>query len=170
MSDRQLRIIAATCLVAGSVLGILGTFVPPPMRGLLWALDGFALVVAAALLAMDFYRKGHDVAAAGFIVFAIGQGLVVSGAGMDPADVVSPFAAGAGLWAAGVALVSAPPVMPFLVRILGFITAVLFAIFALQVFAGNPLTSLSTPLPFLAYPFLVATLICWAWLIVRRPA
>ena len=170
MSDRQLRIIAATCLVAGSVLGVIGTFVQPPTRGLLWALDGFALVVAAALLAGDFYRKGHDVAAAGFIVFAIGQGLVVSGAAMDPADVVSSFAAGAGLWAAGIALVSAPPLMPLLVRVLGFITAVLLATFALLVFSGNPLTSLSTPLPALAYPFLVATLICWAWLLVRRSA
>jgi hypothetical protein len=170
MSDRQLRIIAATCLVAGSILGVIGTFVQPPTRGLLWALDGFALVVAAALLAVDFFRKGHDLAAAGFIVFAIGQGLIVSGAAMDPADVVSPFAAGAGLWAVGIALVSTPAVMPFLVRIFGFITAVLFAIFALQVFAGNPLTSLSTPLPSLAYPFLVATLICWAWQLVRRSA
>lgn len=170
MNTRSLRIIAAICFVSGSVLGILGTFVQPPMRGLLWALDGFALVVAAALLAVDFFRKGHDVAAAGFIVFAIGQGLVVSGAAMDPADVVSSFAAGAGLWAAGIALVSAPALMPFLVRILGFITAVLFAIFALQVFSGTPLTSLSTPLPFFAYPFLVATLICWAWLLVRRSA
>jgi hypothetical protein len=83
--------------------------------------------------------------------------------------VVSAFAAGAGLWAAGIALISVPAMMPFLVRILGAITAMLFAIFALRVFSGTPLTSLSTPLPSLAYPFLGATLFCWAWLLVRAP-
>ncbi|HTL25812.1 MAG TPA: hypothetical protein VL280_04310 [Burkholderiales bacterium] len=169
MNDRNLRIIAAIGLVAGTVLGIAGTFTQPPTRGFLWALDGFALIVASALLVVHHHRQERDLMAAGFIVFAIGQGLIVSGAGMDPGDVVSPFAAGAGLWACGIALVSAPAVMPFLVRILGFITAVLFAIFALRVFSGTPLTSLSTPLPSLAYPFLGATLFCWAWLLVRGP-
>jgi hypothetical protein len=53
--------------------------------------------------------------------------------------------------------------MPPLVRILGFVVAVLFALHAIMVFSGHPLTSLSTPLPALAYPFLVAALLCWAW-------
>jgi hypothetical protein len=111
--------------------------------------------------------RGHDLVAAGFLVFAAGQGLILSGAAMDPADTVSPFAAGAGLWAAGLTLISVPRVLPLLVRILGLIAAVLFAIFALQVFSGNPLTSLSTPLPLFAYPFLVVTLLCWAWVYFR---
>ena len=162
MSDRTLRVMAAGGLAAGSVLGLVGSFTAPPLRGLLWAFDGTALVVATALLAILHSREGHELAAAGFIVFAIGQGLILSGAAMDPGDVVSSFAGGAALWAAGVALVSAPKVMPPLVRIFGFITAVLFAVHALIVFSGHPLSSLSTPLPALAYPFLVATLLCWA--------
>jgi hypothetical protein len=32
-----------------------------------------------------------------------------------------------------------------------------------QVFAGRPLTPLSVPLPFFAYPFLAVTLFGWAW-------
>jgi hypothetical protein len=34
---------------------------------------------------------------------------------------------------------------------------------ALQIFMGRPLTALSRPLPFFAYPFLAATLVGWAW-------
>ena len=167
MSDRTLRVIAASGLAVGSVLGLVGSFTAPPLRGLLWALDGTSLVVATALLATLHFRQGHDLAAGGFVVFAIGQGLILSGAAMDPGDVVSSFAAGAALWAAGAALVSAPKVMPPLVRILGLVVAVLFAIHAIMVFSGHPLTSLSTPLPALAYPFLVAALLCWAWITLK---
>jgi hypothetical protein len=59
--------------------------------------------------------------------------------------------------------------MPMAVRALGLVAALLFATGALQVFAGRSLTPLSKPLPFLAYPFLVFTLLGWAWW-CRRPA
>lgn len=170
MNDARLRIIAACGLVAGAVLGLAGTFAPPPMRGLAWGLDGIALVVASALLTLYHFRQGQELVAAGFLVFAVGQGLIVSGAAMDPADTVSSFAAGAGLWAAGLTLISVPRVLPFLVRILGLIAAVLFAIFAIQVFSGHPLTALSIPLPIFVYPFLAVTLLCWAWVYFRAPS
>ena len=171
MDDRQLRIIAACGLAVGAILGLVGTFTPPPMRGLLWGLDGIALVIASALLAIQHFRQGHDLVAAGFIVFAIGEGVLLSGVALDPGDPgpVSSFAAGAGLWAAGLALISAPAVMPLVVRILGFISALLFAIHAVMVFSGHPLSALSTPLPLFAYPFLVITLLCWAFLCLREP-
>ncbi len=171
MNEERLRLIAALGLAVGAVLGLVGSFTPAPMRGLLWALDGTALVVASALLAMLHFRLGHDFAAAGFVVFAIGQGLILSGASLEPGEitVMSAFAAGAALWAAGLALVSAPRVMPPLVRILGFVAAALLAAHAIIVFSGHPLTSLSTPLPLLAYPFLVATLLCWAWITWKGP-
>ena len=53
--------------------------------------------------------------------------------------------------------------MPLWVRGTGFVAAFLFAATALQVFFGQMLTPLSQPLPFFAYPFLVATLLGWAW-------
>jgi hypothetical protein len=67
------------------------------------------------------------------------------------------------LWAASLALISAPSVLPTLVRGVGLIASVLFALLAVQVFAGRPLTPLSAPLPFFAYPYLAATLFGWAW-------
>lgn len=164
MSDMRLRVIASTALVAGAILGMAGTFVSSAsLRGLAWGLDGVALVVASALLTIHHFRHGHDLIAAGYVVFAVGEGLILSGAAMDPLASVPLFGAGAGLWAALLALISAPSVLPALVRGVGLIASILFALVALQVFAGRALTPLSAPLPFFAYPFLAATIFGWAW-------
>ena len=78
-----------------------GTFVPSAsLRGLLWGLDGIALIVATALLTIHHFRRGHDVVAAGFLVFVVGETLIVASAAMDLVASGPVFAAGAGLWAA----------------------------------------------------------------------
>ncbi|HEU4365558.1 MAG TPA: hypothetical protein VFT13_08860 [Candidatus Krumholzibacteria bacterium] len=171
MSESRLRLIAATGLVVGAVLGMAGTFAPSAsLRGLLWGLDGVALVVATALLTIHHFRRGNDVVAAGFLVFAIGEGLILSGAAM-PLDASAPsFAAGVALWAASLALVSSTGTMPLLVRGAGLVGSLLFTVTAVQIFLGQTITPLSQPLPFFAYPFLVATLVGWAWVHYRRAA
>jgi hypothetical protein len=164
MGDRRSRLIASSGLVFGAVLGMAGTFVPSAsLRGLLWGLDGIALIIATALLTIHHFRRGNDVIAAGFLVFVAGETLILAGAAMDLVASGPVFAAGAGLWAASLTLVSLPSVMPSWVRVVAVIAALLFAIVAVQVFTGRALTPLSQPLPFFAYPFLVATLFGWAW-------
>src|SRR5688572_23768975 len=165
MSSNSSRGMAAICLVAGAVLGLAGSVVPSAsLRGLLWGIDGTALVVATALLTLHYLRRGNDLVAGGFLVFAIGEGVILSGAAMNPITGSIPsFAAGASLWAAALALVSAPRVFPMIVRVLGLIASLLFLITALQVFSGAALTPLAKPLPFVAYPFFVLTLLGWAW-------
>jgi len=164
MSTSRIHVVAPLGLVVGAVLGMAGTFAPTAaLRGLAWGLDGTALVLAAALLTIHHFRKDNDLVAAGFLVFVVGQTLVLSGSAMDIVASVPFFAAGAGLWATSLVLISAPSVMPRWVRGVGFIAAFLFTLVALQVFSGRELTPLSQPLPFFAYPFLVATLFGWAW-------
>lgn len=168
MNDSQLRPVAAICLVMGALLGMAGTFAPSAgMRGLAWGIDGTLLVVAAALLTIHHLRRGNEIVAAGFLVFVAGEALIVSGSAMDLAASAPFFAAGASLWAASLALVSAPKLMPPLVRGVGFTGALLFAVVAVQIFSGNALTPLTRPLPFFAYPFLAATLFGWAWTTYR---
>jgi hypothetical protein len=146
-----------------------GTFTPSaPIRGLAWGLDGTALIVAAALLAIHHVRKGNDVVAAGFLVFLVGEGLIVSTAAMDLEIGLPLFAAGVALWSASLLLVSLPAVMPPFVRGVGFVGSILFGVVALQMFLGGDLTALSRPLPFFAYPFLAATLFGWAWVHYRH--
>lgn len=164
MSDRPSRLIAPSGLVIGAVLGMAGTFVPSAsLRGLLWGLDGIALIIATALLTIHHFHQGRDVVAAGFLVFVVGETLILTGAAMDPVASSPIFGAGVGLWAASLTLVSAPSVMPSWVRVIGVVAALLFAVVAVQIFVGLVLTPLSQPLPFFAYPFLVVTLFGWAW-------
>jgi hypothetical protein len=168
MSDARLRWTASSGLVTGALLGMAGTFAPSaPLRGLAWGIDGTALVAATALLAVHHLREGREQLAAGFLVFMVGETLIVSGSAM-PLEASAPtFAAGAALWAAALALVSAAPSWPLFVRVTGALAALLFAVTAVRMFGGAPLTALSTPLPFYAYPFLAITLFGWAWVHVR---
>lgn len=163
MSNNQLKIFTIACLVIGSLLGIVGSFSPPTVRGVAWGLDGTALVLGTALLAVHHLKLGHEQLAAGFLVFVAGQTLVVSGSAMELSASSPSFAAGAGLWAAALALVSASSLIPIFVRVTGTIASLMFAITALQIYSGSVLTPLSKPFPFFAYPFLVLTLFGWAW-------
>jgi hypothetical protein len=171
VSDVRLRLIAALGLVIGAVLGVAGTFAPSAsLRGLAWGLDGTALIVAASLLTIHHVRRGNEIAAAGFLVFVVGETLILSGAAMDLEASAPSFAAGAGLWAASLALVSASRAMPPLVNAVGWLASVLFTVVAVQIFLGGALTPLSEPLPFFAYPFFAATLCGWAWVHYRQAA
>lgn len=169
MSDSRLRRVASLGLVTGAVLGMAGTLAPSAVwRGLAWGMDGTALIVASALLAIHHVRRGNDLAAAGFLVFVVGEALILSGVAMALEASAPPFAAGVALWAASLALVSTSKIMPLLVRGLGAVAAGLFAVVAVRMFMGAALTPLSQPLPFFAYPFFVATLLGWAWVHSRN--
>ena len=164
MEDRGTQLIAPIGLVCGAVLGLLGTFAPSDsIRGLLWGLDGTALIVATSLLTIHHLRRGNEVLAAGFLVFVVGETLILASAAMDLVVGSPVFGAGVSLWAASLILVSVSNVMRSWIRVVGCITALLFALVAVQVFMGSSLTPLSQPLPFYAYPFLVVTLFGWAW-------
>ena len=171
MTSKRLRGVAAAGLAIGALLGMAGSFAPSAaLRGVAWGIDGIAIVVGSALLAVHHLREGNDQLAAGFLVFLAGETLIVSGSAVELAASAPVFAAGAGLWSAALALISTSPAMPAFVRATGAIASVLLAVTAVRIFAGGALTPLSQPLPFFAYPFLAITLFGWAWVHVRsRP-
>jgi hypothetical protein len=164
MNQERLRAVAAAGLVIGALLGMAGTFAPTAgLRGLAWGIDGIALIVASALLAVHHLRLGHEQLAAGFLVFLAGETLIVSGSAMELSAITPIFGAGAGLWAAALLLVSASPFMPRFIRATGAIAAILFAVTAARILSGADLMPLSRPLPFFIYPVFVVTLLGWAW-------
>jgi hypothetical protein len=168
-AERDLNRIAALGLLAGAAFGLAGTFVGSRyLQASLWAIDSVGLVIATTLLALKYFRAGADVVAGGFLVFAIGEGVLLSGTAAGPSASVPAFAAGTALWAAGLALISVPRQLPDWLRVLGGVTACLFAVTSARIYGGASLLPTSSPLPFFAYPFLVATLLGWAWMVARE--
>jgi hypothetical protein len=164
MTSESLKLLSSICLLAGGALGMAGTFAPSDsFRGLAWGVDGVSLVIAGAVLTLVFFRAGLDLVAAGFMVFTVGQGLILSTAPMSLTVGAPAFGSGVALWAAGLALISLPKVFPLAVRLLGFIAAILFAIVAIRILLGDEVLATTSPLPFFAYPFLVATMVGWIW-------
>ena len=74
------NLVAAIGLALGGVFGLVGTVVTERnLQAASWGIDGVGLVVAASLLALRFFRKGNDFVAAGFLVFAIGESIMLAG-------------------------------------------------------------------------------------------
>jgi hypothetical protein len=86
---------------------------------------------------------------------------------MDLNQNITSFGAGVSLWAASLALISFQNLFPVVVRLTGFIAVVLFTIVSVQIFTGHPVTGLTEPLPFYAYPFFAATIFGWGWTLLR---
>ena len=164
-----LDLVATAGLISGAVFGIAGTMVPQAaLRQAFWAIDGVGLIVATTLLAVRFLRLGDDVVAAGFLVFAIGESLLVGGTAAGLEGSVPSFGGGVALWAAGLLMISLPATMPAWVRATGVAAALLFIVVAARIFAGELLLPTASPLPFFAYPVLVLTFVGWIVALVQR--
>jgi hypothetical protein len=163
-----LNVVAAIGLTLGGVFGLLGTVVTAPnLRAASWGIDGAGLVVATALLALKFFRKGNDFVAAGFLVFAIGEGVMLGGTAGPLEASVPSSAAGTALWCASLLLTSVPREFAAWIRLAGTVGAILFAITSARIFWGEQVLPTSSPLPFFAYPFLVLTFAGWIWTLLR---
>jgi hypothetical protein len=162
------KFITIAGLVLGGALGMAGTFVGDDhLRSLLWAIDGTALIAATSLLAVRFIGEGEECAAAGFLVYAIGEAVMLGGTAGSLEASVPSFAAGSALWSAALLMTSIPKVFAIWVRFGALIAAILFGIVSMRIFFGANITPLAKPLPYFAYPFLVLTFIGWIWNVAR---
>jgi hypothetical protein len=163
-----LKAVVIVGLVLGGVLGMAGSVVPQAsLRDICWAVDAVGLIVATVLLAIHFFRKDCDAVAAGFLVYALGESVMLTGTAATLEASVPAFAAGSALWAAGLLLTSIASKFAVWTRLAGIVTAVLMAIASARIFLGADLTPLSRPLPFFAYPFLVLTFAGWIVAVIR---
>jgi hypothetical protein len=164
-----LDIVAVVGLAVGGVFGLAGTVVgQAALRQLFWAIDGVGLVVATTLLAVRFLRSGDDCVAAGFLVFAIGESLLVSGTAAGLEGSIPSFGGGVALWAAGLLLISIPATLAAWVRLAGVAAALSFAVVAARIFWGEVLLPTTAPLPFFGYPVLILTFVGWMATLLKR--
>ena len=171
MKKEPVLVISAIGFLTGCILGMAGSFVPSDIaRNILWAIDSCGLILAAALLALYLSKKDQDIVAAGFLIFAIAETVVFFSCAGELNANIPAFGTGTCLWALSLAVVSSQKLFPLFVRSTGIVSALLFAVTALQILTGHPATALTKPLPFFAYPFYAATLAGWAWSLVYRKA
>ena len=163
-----LSIVAVIGLALGGIFGMAGTMVAQAnLRALFWGIDGAGLVFATAILALQHFRRGNDALASGFLVFAIGESVILTSAAA-PLEATGPsFAAGTALWSAALLLTSIPPGFPIWTRAAGVIGAILFAITSARILWGEQVLPTSSPLPYFAYPFLVLSFLGWIWSVLR---
>jgi hypothetical protein len=168
-TSRSLNRVAATGLAIGGVFGLVGTIVTQQnLRAASWGIDAVGLVVATALLTLKYFREGKDFVSAGFLVFAIGEAIILSGTAGTLEGSVPSFAAGTALWSAALLLTCIPKQFAGWVRLAGIIGSILFAISAARTFWGKPILPTARPLPFFAYPFLVLTIAGWIWTLLKE--
>jgi hypothetical protein len=165
-----LNALAIIGLILGAVLGMAGTVVPAAnLRSIFWAIDGVGLIVATALLTLKYHRAQNDLVAAGFLVYCIGESVMLTGTANTLEASIPSFAAGTALWSAGLMLTSIPRTFAAWTRLAGIVASILFAITAAEIFWGSPITPLGSPLPHFAYPVLVVTFIGWITALIREP-
>lgn len=166
--NKTVTLLTVVLLAIGGTFGIAGTFAAQRnLQAAAWSIDGVALVVATALIALKFFRAGSDLTAAGFLVFAIGESVMLVGTATTVSESVPSFAAGTALWSAGLLLTSIPRDFALWTRVLGTISAVLFAFTSARIFWGEHILPISSPLPFYAYPFLVLTFVGWIFRLLK---
>jgi hypothetical protein len=163
------NIVAAIGLAVAVIFGLAGTFVTNPgVQNTLWEIDSVGFVMATALLTLKYFRQGNDIVAAGFLVFAIGEGVLLSGTAAGLVGGVPAFAAGTALWATALLLISIPNQFAAWVRIAGVAASLLVGMTATAIYWGEQLLPTSSPLPFLAYPVLSITVVGWIWTLLRE--
>jgi len=168
---KPLNTVAAIGLALGAIFGLIGTVVSDQaVRAASWAIDSVGLIVATSLLAVKYFHKGCDFVAAGFLTFAIGEAVLLSGTASTLEASVPSFAAGTALWSVALLLTGIPKQFATWIRTVAVAGAILFAVTSARIFLGERILPVSTPLPFFAYPFLVLTFVGWIWTLVREPS
>ncbi|HXH50887.1 MAG TPA: hypothetical protein VNM47_16200 [Terriglobia bacterium] len=162
------NVIAMVGLAIGGLFGMLGTFLAERnLQAACWAIDGVGLIVAAVILALKYFRRGKDLVAAGFLVFSIASGVMLTGTATTLAASVPSFGAGAALWVVALLMVSIPGEFAPWARLAGVIASVLFTIVSARIFWGEQVLPTALPLPYFAYPFLFLAIVGWIWKLLR---
>jgi len=169
MNEKFIVTTASTGLIIGYVLGIAGSFAPSDIvRSITWAIDSAGIMLASCLLTLYYFKKGEEMAAAGFLNFAMAQTLIFSSCAVDLNANIPSFGAGTFLWGKSLVVISLQKLFPLLIRFTGLVAAVLFITVSFLIFTGHPVNALTKPLPFFAYPFFALTLLGWAWALLKK--
>lgn len=125
-------------LLVGVGLGMAGNIPPVSwMQTLLFAVSSIGLVMAAALLVLREARRGADLVAAGFGIFAVAEIIIWVGGGPTGPGGEAPFAAATLFYVPALLLISAPPRFALWARAAGALATVSFGTYAIVFLLGG---------------------------------
>lgn len=159
------RVIIAGGLLVGVVLGMAGN-IPTEgwLQNLLFVVSSIGLTVAGVLLVLREARRGADLVAAGFAIFAVAEIIIWVGGGTTGPASEAPFAAATLFYVPALLLISAPPRFALWARAAGVLAAVPFGIYAVVfILGGNPAEILEIA----GYLLLSVAVIGWAVDVIR---
>lgn len=159
------RVLIAGGLLVGVVLGMAGN-IPTEgwLQNLLFVVSSIGLMVAGALLVLREARRGADLVAAGFAIFAVAEIIIWVGGRTTGPGGEAPFAAATLFYAPALLLISLPPRFALWARAAGALAAVPFGVHAVvYLLGGNP----SEVLEIAGYLLLSVAVIGWAVDVVR---
>ncbi|MBK8532298.1 MAG: hypothetical protein IPL64_10430 [Flavobacteriales bacterium] len=107
--ERSNNLIGAIGLAIGVAFGIAGGFFPDPVtQRTIYLISSLGVMAGMLVLSIKFMRKGHDLTAAGLVLFAIAEGMMTS-CGSAPEDVaMAGFGAGMAVYAPSFWLICSP--------------------------------------------------------------
>ena len=152
-------------LVVGAVLGFSGNFVEQGnVQSVLYGISALGLILSSVLLAVDHASVGHRLAAAGFLVLALGETRV-----LNPTDAPggeASFAAGVLLYVPALLMIALSTWAPRWVRLVGAAAAVPFAAHSLAYLGGAAVDSTGA-LAGIGYTLFTVTVVGWALTVLR---
>ncbi len=124
----------------------------------------------STLLTLRFYRKGQDLVASGFLVFAVGEGIMLSGGNHGPGRKCSVIwgrdrLVGSVRWAHQCSACLPPHCAASRTCRSHHVRG-----HGRENFAGVQILSTSSPVPFYPYPFFVATFFGWIGTLLKPDA
>lgn len=160
------RSIVVGGLAVGAALGFGGNFFEhgSTTQSVMYAISAVGLILASVLLAVQHVAAGRLLAAAGFVLLALGETRV-----LNPTDLPNgeaSFAVGVLLYAPALLMIALSRWAPLWVRILGAVAAVPFAAHGLVYLGGGDVDSTGA-LAGIGYALLTVTVIGWILTVLR---
>lgn len=165
---RYMKNMIASGFTLNVIIGFCGSFITSPgLQHFFWALSAFFMIIAASLLSSKLTRDGHDIPAAGFIIISIAEAMSYGFIATHDAG-SEQFGAVISIFIPGLVLISFYDVVPWLIRIPGFLAAIFFAALAVSIYREADPDVNKSLLTFASYATMNAAFIGWAWLIFKN--
>lgn len=164
----HLKNFVAFSLVMYAVIGFSSQAVTAEgVKHFMWAVSAFFMIIGSTLLSSKLTRADNDFPAAGFIILSIAQAmsygfLATHDAGQEQ------FGAVIAIFIPGLILISFYNVVPWVLRISGFISALCFSILAFLIYQGNAETAMAGGFTSGAYMTMNIAIVGWAWLVYKN--